>query len=68
MKIAVIPARGGSKLIPRQNIKPLHGKLMISYAISAAIATGVFVLVVATLGLPRTPHGFTLISACFGDH
>lgn len=42
MRLAVIPARGGSKRIPRKNIKPFHGKPMISYAISAAIASGVF--------------------------
>lgn len=38
MKIAVIPARGGSKRIPRKNIKPFAGKPMIGYAIEAALA------------------------------
>jgi pseudaminic acid cytidylyltransferase len=42
MRLAVIPARGGSKRIPRKNIKPFHGKPMIGYAISAAIASGIF--------------------------
>ncbi len=42
MKIAVIPARGGSKRIPRKNIKPFHGKPMISYAIEAALASEAF--------------------------
>lgn len=42
MKIAVIPARGGSKRIPRKNIKPFHGKPMIGYAISAALRCKVF--------------------------
>ena len=37
MKIAVIPARGGSKRIPRKNIKPFAGKPMIGYAIEAAL-------------------------------
>lgn len=36
MKIAVIPARGGSKRIPRKNIKPFAGKPMIAHAILAA--------------------------------
>lgn len=36
MKIAVIPARGGSKRIPRKNIRPFAGKPMIGYAIEAA--------------------------------
>lgn len=42
MRLAVIPARGGSKRIPRKNIKPFHGKPMISYAIAAAIASESF--------------------------
>lgn len=42
MKLAIIPARGGSKRIPRKNIKPFHGKPMISYAIAAAIASESF--------------------------
>ena len=36
MNIAIIPARGGSKRIPRKNIKPFHGKPMIAYSIEAA--------------------------------
>ena len=42
MKIAVIPARGGSKRIPRKNIKPFAGKPMIAHAISAAKQSGLF--------------------------
>lgn len=42
MRIAVIPARGGSKRIPRKNIKIFHNKPMIGYAISAAIKSGTF--------------------------
>ena len=42
MKIAVIPARGGSKRIPRKNIKPFCGKPMIAYSIEAALASGCF--------------------------
>lgn len=42
MKIAIIPARGGSKRIPRKNIKAFHGKPMIAYSIEAAIASGCF--------------------------
>lgn len=38
MKVAIIPARGGSKRIPRKNIKPFAGKPMIGYAIEAALA------------------------------
>ncbi len=42
MNIAVIPARGGSKRIPRKNIKSFFGKPMIAWAIEAAIASGCF--------------------------
>lgn len=42
MKLAVIPARGGSKRIPRKNIKHFYGKPMICYAIEAALSSNVF--------------------------
>lgn len=42
MKIAVIPARGGSKRIPRKNIKPFVGKPMIAWAIEAAVDSRIF--------------------------
>ena len=42
MKIAVIPARGGSKRIPRKNIKLFCGKPMIAWSIEAARASGLF--------------------------
>lgn len=48
MKVAIIPARGGSKRIPRKNIKPFAGKPMIGYAIEAALASGQFDRVVVT--------------------
>lgn len=41
-RLAVIPARGGSKRIPRKNIKPFAGRPMIAYAIEGAKAAGVF--------------------------
>lgn len=40
--IAVIPARGGSKRIPRKNIRDFCGKPIIAYSIEAAIASGLF--------------------------
>lgn len=42
MNIAVIPARGGSRRIPRKNIKDFHGKPMISYAIKVAQDSQIF--------------------------
>ncbi len=41
-KIAIITARGGSKRIPRKNIKEFCGKPIISYSISAAISSNIF--------------------------
>ena len=40
--ICIIPARGGSKRIPRKNIKPFLGKPIIAYSIEAALASGTF--------------------------
>lgn len=40
--IAVIPARGGSKRIPRKNIRMFHGRPLISYSIEAAIKSKCF--------------------------
>lgn len=42
MNLAIIPARGGSKRIPRKNIKEFYGKPMIAYAIDAAKESGLF--------------------------
>jgi N-acylneuraminate cytidylyltransferase len=42
MKLAIIPARGGSKRIPRKNIKPFCGKPMIAWSIEAALESGCF--------------------------
>jgi len=38
--LCVIPARGGSKGVPRKNIKPLGGIPLIGYTIRAAQAAG----------------------------
>ena len=42
MKVAVIPARGGSKRIPRKNIKDFCGRPMIAWSIIAAQKSGLF--------------------------
>lgn len=42
MSVCVIPARGGSKRIPRKNIRPFHGRPMIGWSIAAAQGSGVF--------------------------
>jgi len=48
MKVAVIPARGGSKRIPRKNIKGFLGKPMIAWSIDAAINSRCFDKVVVS--------------------
>ena len=42
MNIALIPARGGSKRIPRKNVRPFCGRPMIAWPIAAATASGLF--------------------------
>ncbi len=42
MNICVIPARGGSKRIPRKNIKEFNGKPIIAYSIEAALESDCF--------------------------
>ncbi|MCH5343106.1 MAG: pseudaminic acid cytidylyltransferase [Acetatifactor sp.] len=41
-KIAIITARGGSKRIPRKNIKEFCGKPILAYSIEAAVNAGIF--------------------------
>ena len=48
MKLAIIPARGGSKRIPKKNIKKFHGKPLIAYSIEAAIKSKLFDKVVVS--------------------
>lgn len=48
MAVCVIPARGGSKRIPRKNIAPFHGRPMIGWSIAAASASGVFSRIVVS--------------------
>ncbi len=40
--IAIITARGGSKRIPRKNVKEFMGKPMLAYAIEAALSSNIF--------------------------
>ena len=42
MNICIIPARGGSKRIPRKNVKTFNGKPIIAYSIEAAIESNCF--------------------------
>lgn len=40
--VAIIPARGGSKRIPRKNIRDFLGKPIIAYSIETALESGLF--------------------------
>lgn len=53
MNVCVIPARGGSKRIPRKNIRDFHGKPIIAYSIEAAKASGLFGGVVVSTDDPE---------------
>ena len=46
--LAIIPARGGSKRIPRKNIKLFHGKPLIAYSITAALKSNLFEKVIVS--------------------
>jgi len=48
MNVAIIPARGGSKRIPRKNIKDFCGKPMIVWSIEAAKTSGLFELIIVS--------------------
>ncbi|MBV9084506.1 MAG: pseudaminic acid cytidylyltransferase, partial [Acidobacteriaceae bacterium] len=37
--VAIIPARGGSKSIPRKNLVLIHGRPLIDYSIKTALAS-----------------------------
>lgn len=46
--VAIIPARGGSKRIPKKNIKLFHGKPLIAYSIETALASKLFEKVIVS--------------------
>ncbi|MFH1982552.1 MAG: acylneuraminate cytidylyltransferase family protein [Pseudomonadota bacterium] len=46
--LALIPARGGSKGVPRKNIKPMAGRPLIHYTIQAALASPVVTRIIVS--------------------
>ncbi|QTN20528.1 pseudaminic acid cytidylyltransferase [Brevundimonas sp. AJA228-03] len=46
--LAVIPARGGSKRIPRKNIRPFAGRPILSWPVKAALDSGLFATVMVS--------------------
>jgi N-acylneuraminate cytidylyltransferase len=61
-KLCIIPARGGSKRIPRKNIKPFMGKPIMAYSIKAALESGLFDEVMVS----TDDEGFADIAKKFG--
>lgn len=53
MNIAIIPARGGSKRIPRKNIKDFGGKPMITWSIEAAKSSNLFSKIIVSTDDPE---------------
>jgi len=53
MKVAIIPARGGSKRIPRKNIRDFCGKPMLAYSIDSAQQSGCFDRIIVTTEDPE---------------
>lgn len=51
--VAIITARGGSKRIPRKNIRPFRGKPIIAWSIEAALESKLFETVMVTTDCPE---------------
>ena len=52
-RLAVIPARGGSKRIPGKNLVMLGGRPLLAYTVEAALESGLFVRVVVSTDSPE---------------
>lgn len=54
--LAIIPARGGSKVLPKKNIKLLNKKPMIAYTIEAALQSNCFTHIIVSTDDIETAH------------
>ncbi|MGC1372225.1 MAG: acylneuraminate cytidylyltransferase family protein [Candidatus Sulfotelmatobacter sp.] len=54
--VAIVPARSGSKRIPQKNTRPFFGRPMLTYAVSAALNSGLFREVVVSSDDPAVAH------------
>lgn len=66
MRVAIIPARGGSQRIPKKNIRDFHGKPIIAYSIETAKRSGMFDVVYvstenADIAVVACKHGAEVI-------
>jgi pseudaminic acid cytidylyltransferase len=53
MAVAIIPARGGSKRLPRKNVALLAGRPLITYTIESAFGSGLFTRVIVSTEDPE---------------
>lgn len=53
MRVCVVPARGGSKRVPRKNVRPFGGLPMITHPIRAALESGCFDRVIVSTDDPE---------------
>ena len=53
MRLAVIPARGGSKRIPKKNVKNFGGQPMLAWSIQAAIQSQCFDRIIVSTDDPE---------------
>ncbi|AUL48320.1 pseudaminic acid cytidylyltransferase [Bordetella trematum] len=53
MRLAVIPARGGSKRIPRKNVREFCGRPMLAWSVQAALESGCFDEVIVSTDDPE---------------
>jgi len=56
MNVAIIPARGGSKRIPKKNIKLFSGKPIIAYSIETANISGLFDKIIVSTDSQEIAH------------
>lgn len=64
MKVAVITARGGSKRIPRKNIRTFSGKPILAYGIEAALEAGLFDEVMVSTNDQEIAEAGRALGAC----
>jgi pseudaminic acid cytidylyltransferase len=55
-RVAIIPARGGSKRIARKNIRPFHGMPIMAYSIRTALESNLFDRVIVTTDDEEIAH------------
>ena len=60
--VCIIPARGGSRRIPRKNITGFYGKPLIAWSVEAAVRSGVF----DTVMVSTDDSGIADVARAFG--